>query len=467
MRGFFSRLIIAVLAAILFAVFAQAREKGRQVTCLSNQRQISQAILMYAQDNNGALPPPEKAIVVCNLPAKVTQCPSSKSVVYGINTSLKDRNINAANVMGLMVVADAKQPTFSSYNDLAPIHAKTAIAVNLRQEAIYVKNDPNYDFGFPAVLRENTEMTGRYGIEIIALGTASQANSNATVNCGKFGLVKRVKLDLPSGFSAKEPNDFAVADFLPAIFDEASLFPSGGLNPMTDGKRRVNRILLVTDLSCPPTGDHHNRFALPPLLEGGTRVVNIPERVKDAGGSSGSSGSGGTSSGGGGNATGTTSTGAVNLPPGVTPMGPPPSIYMGNWCPMLEGIDDALWVKQNDPSITWLKSERGTDTEHPFGYGPPRCQDANQDTSKGFISTYAKCRPDIDREQLWNALMLSPKSVQYRESSDAFLHKKVVFLQNHAKELCPQMDEFFWSNLLKKRASGGMSYGNETFEKIE
>jgi len=42
--------IIAILAAILFPVFAQAREKARAVTCLSNQKQIGLAVLMYAQD---------------------------------------------------------------------------------------------------------------------------------------------------------------------------------------------------------------------------------------------------------------------------------------------------------------------------------------------------------------------------------------------------------------------------------
>ena len=39
--------IIAVLAAILFPVFAQAREKARQTACLSNEKQIGQAARMY------------------------------------------------------------------------------------------------------------------------------------------------------------------------------------------------------------------------------------------------------------------------------------------------------------------------------------------------------------------------------------------------------------------------------------
>jgi prepilin-type N-terminal cleavage/methylation domain-containing protein/prepilin-type processing-associated H-X9-DG protein len=42
--------IIAILAAILFPVFAQAREKARQTSCLSNMKQITLAFVMYIQD---------------------------------------------------------------------------------------------------------------------------------------------------------------------------------------------------------------------------------------------------------------------------------------------------------------------------------------------------------------------------------------------------------------------------------
>lgn len=48
--------IISILAAILFPVFAQAREKARQSACLSNGRQIGSAFLMYAQDYDEMLP---------------------------------------------------------------------------------------------------------------------------------------------------------------------------------------------------------------------------------------------------------------------------------------------------------------------------------------------------------------------------------------------------------------------------
>ena len=48
--------IIAILAAILFPVFGQAREKARSISCLSNMRQIGLATLMYAQDNDEKYP---------------------------------------------------------------------------------------------------------------------------------------------------------------------------------------------------------------------------------------------------------------------------------------------------------------------------------------------------------------------------------------------------------------------------
>ena len=48
--------IIAILAAILFPVFAQAREKARQTTCSSNERQLGLAFLQYQQDNDEMFP---------------------------------------------------------------------------------------------------------------------------------------------------------------------------------------------------------------------------------------------------------------------------------------------------------------------------------------------------------------------------------------------------------------------------
>jgi prepilin-type N-terminal cleavage/methylation domain-containing protein/prepilin-type processing-associated H-X9-DG protein len=47
--------IIAILAAILFPVFAQAKEAAKQTSCLSNSKQLGFAAAMYMSDNDGAL----------------------------------------------------------------------------------------------------------------------------------------------------------------------------------------------------------------------------------------------------------------------------------------------------------------------------------------------------------------------------------------------------------------------------
>ncbi|MBC7287500.1 MAG: DUF1559 domain-containing protein [Armatimonadetes bacterium] len=86
--------IIAILAAILFPVFARAREKARQASCQSNIKQIALGILMYAQDYDEILPsnavfPPSGAIrwpalvmpYVKN--ADLFTCPSEKTVAIG------------------------------------------------------------------------------------------------------------------------------------------------------------------------------------------------------------------------------------------------------------------------------------------------------------------------------------------------------------------------------------------------
>jgi prepilin-type N-terminal cleavage/methylation domain-containing protein len=48
--------IIAILAAILFPVFARAREQARKITCVSNLKQLGTAVIMYAQDYDEYLP---------------------------------------------------------------------------------------------------------------------------------------------------------------------------------------------------------------------------------------------------------------------------------------------------------------------------------------------------------------------------------------------------------------------------
>jgi prepilin-type N-terminal cleavage/methylation domain-containing protein/prepilin-type processing-associated H-X9-DG protein len=68
--------IIAILAAILFPVFARAREKARQSTCTSNQRQIAASVQMYAQDHEEELPATSSVWADLKLDPGVLMCPT-------------------------------------------------------------------------------------------------------------------------------------------------------------------------------------------------------------------------------------------------------------------------------------------------------------------------------------------------------------------------------------------------------
>jgi prepilin-type N-terminal cleavage/methylation domain-containing protein len=113
--------IIAILAAVLFPVFARAREKGRQAACLSNLKQLGTATMMYVQDYDevfpcyvnqtivtgtgagnyywsNALEPYVKARQLWYCPSfpRGFDSPSANSSTYGANLNHVFNNINGA-----------------------------------------------------------------------------------------------------------------------------------------------------------------------------------------------------------------------------------------------------------------------------------------------------------------------------------------------------------------------------------
>ncbi len=75
--------IIAILAAILFPVFAKAREKARQSSCTNNQKQITTAALMWAQDNNEMFPDSSTFWGVIGIDRGVLKCPTKSRLPNG------------------------------------------------------------------------------------------------------------------------------------------------------------------------------------------------------------------------------------------------------------------------------------------------------------------------------------------------------------------------------------------------
>jgi prepilin-type N-terminal cleavage/methylation domain-containing protein/prepilin-type processing-associated H-X9-DG protein len=86
--------IIAILAAILFPVFAKAREKARQTTCINNQRQLATALLMWAQDHEELLPSATSIWGDIDLAKGVLLCPSKGAKTknaYGYSKQVADK----------------------------------------------------------------------------------------------------------------------------------------------------------------------------------------------------------------------------------------------------------------------------------------------------------------------------------------------------------------------------------------
>jgi prepilin-type N-terminal cleavage/methylation domain-containing protein/prepilin-type processing-associated H-X9-DG protein len=123
--------IIAILAAILFPVFAQAREKARASSCLSNQKQIALAHSMYAQDYDetypiaqggpaldpitGILPRWEDSVkpyIKGGNVGGILTCPSasSRGFAYSMNYALSGKSAaQAGNAAETILTADAAQ----------------------------------------------------------------------------------------------------------------------------------------------------------------------------------------------------------------------------------------------------------------------------------------------------------------------------------------------------------------------
>jgi prepilin-type N-terminal cleavage/methylation domain-containing protein/prepilin-type processing-associated H-X9-DG protein len=121
--------IIAILAAILFPVFAQAREKARASGCLSNGKQIALAISMYAQDYDEVFPlsvqGPSTNVLTMTWWGDTVQpyiktgnrggiltCPSASSAGYGysFNQAMSGKGIASATAPAdTVLTADAVQ----------------------------------------------------------------------------------------------------------------------------------------------------------------------------------------------------------------------------------------------------------------------------------------------------------------------------------------------------------------------
>jgi prepilin-type N-terminal cleavage/methylation domain-containing protein/prepilin-type processing-associated H-X9-DG protein len=173
--------IIAILAAILFPVFAKARERAMLTTCIANNKQLGTAFQMYTQDSDGRLPywtliglkPSDQAFAAQNLSestwdvqlypyVKTKQsytCPSSKSPYAKAGSTNPVRSYSFPRNVSGMPMNFAPSPTrtvllFEKGNNILGVHGDATgefygQTVSGATSSIAVHpNDPNL-WGFP------------------------------------------------------------------------------------------------------------------------------------------------------------------------------------------------------------------------------------------------------------------------------------------------------------------------------
>jgi prepilin-type N-terminal cleavage/methylation domain-containing protein/prepilin-type processing-associated H-X9-DG protein len=215
--------IIAILAAILFPVFAQAREKARAATCLSNMRQVGLGLQMYAQDYDELLPHNPNDVPhfgKANAPVsflsalfpytktrKLFVCPSSvdpTSLGYGKDTNCTEES--CSNLHGNAVVigrplAVMPQPADIVYLNENRIHSH---AVWLRPALVNAKKGIYSYWHFDGGLPKGVEQYGNIhmgGGNLVFVDGHVKYRSYKAMRSRDFGLVPddgiEAKFDAP------------------------------------------------------------------------------------------------------------------------------------------------------------------------------------------------------------------------------------------------------------------------------
>jgi prepilin-type N-terminal cleavage/methylation domain-containing protein len=214
--------IIAILAAILFPVFAKAREKAWQSSCVNNERQVAIAVAMYVQDNDetfmtvpasGAW---SQALVPYNEPS-IYDCPALAEMgtntrpEYGMNAALFAIALgDIKNPAMTLLTADIlplakKNPNYALWdpNNIDPRHSKAVVLSCV--DGHVVAESMQGVTAYAGTL----EGRGYQYIPGYTLDTSQITTGNLLANCTDTAFVLSTLQDIPAKFcpaNGKMPN---------------------------------------------------------------------------------------------------------------------------------------------------------------------------------------------------------------------------------------------------------------------
>jgi len=132
-RGFILIEPVMVVAAtfmlIAYPLTQPSREEARQTTCVSNQKQIALATIMYAYENDETLPIVDDSIWAnIDIKGKILTCPSNRkdrSFSYAYNKNLSDVPLNKIDIptdIALTADSDREDSKMTEFSDIALRH---------------------------------------------------------------------------------------------------------------------------------------------------------------------------------------------------------------------------------------------------------------------------------------------------------------------------------------------------------
>ncbi len=186
--------IIAILAAILFPVFARAREKARQTTCTSNQRQIMASVQMYVQDHEETLPAKNSVWQDIKVDPGVLICPTKgKNTTNGYvyNNKYSEVALGVINSPDkALITADGQRAVpvanvFYSTDDLDNLHSNKLIGAYIDGHVQLVnKSDiPAGEFFAPVIKPTAVIATSAYSTAP-AMNTINATGLSADITTG-------------------------------------------------------------------------------------------------------------------------------------------------------------------------------------------------------------------------------------------------------------------------------------------
>jgi prepilin-type N-terminal cleavage/methylation domain-containing protein/prepilin-type processing-associated H-X9-DG protein len=161
--------IIAILAAILFPVFAQARSKARQAACISNLKQIGTSLMMYTQDYDENLPSRtwRGGSGACFDPTPLTggtpgisnpYC-TTHAFIFQLHPYLKNKDVWVCKSD-----VDPRGPSFSSSSTTYGVPIFMSYGINADLYRFTSNDNPGYQSDGPVSLARISQPAGAYFI---------------------------------------------------------------------------------------------------------------------------------------------------------------------------------------------------------------------------------------------------------------------------------------------------------------